>query len=152
MKAANQGKLHEAKDIASEVTRLLEGDCLEETIHFAPEPGARFTYANCTARLNDRKPFDKVKNRDIFRRCAADWIRKIGSGCPLVIAQLPEHGIAPVLRPFRFPEKRATLLVRGRDYLVEDVSAELSFGRRLDKICGNLCREKRLRLRLPKYC
>src|SRR5258708_7918619 len=29
----------------SEVARLLAGDCLEETIHFAPEAGARFTYA-----------------------------------------------------------------------------------------------------------
>jgi hypothetical protein len=29
----------------SEVARLLAGDCLEETIHFAPEPGAMFTYA-----------------------------------------------------------------------------------------------------------
>lgn len=29
----------------SEVARLLAGDCLEETIHFAPEAGATFTYA-----------------------------------------------------------------------------------------------------------
>jgi hypothetical protein len=29
----------------SEVARLPAGDCLEETIHFAPEPGAKFTYA-----------------------------------------------------------------------------------------------------------
>ena len=29
----------------SEVARLLAGDCLEDTIHFAPEPGAKFTYA-----------------------------------------------------------------------------------------------------------
>jgi hypothetical protein len=29
----------------SEVARLLKGDCLEETIHFAPEDGAKFTYA-----------------------------------------------------------------------------------------------------------
>ncbi|MGB0124151.1 MAG: hypothetical protein WA419_05045 [Silvibacterium sp.] len=29
----------------SEVARLLAGDCLEETIHFAPEAGAKFTYA-----------------------------------------------------------------------------------------------------------
>ncbi|MGA8728846.1 MAG: hypothetical protein WB608_08860 [Terracidiphilus sp.] len=29
----------------SEVARLLSGDCLEETIHFAPEATARFTYA-----------------------------------------------------------------------------------------------------------
>jgi hypothetical protein len=28
----------------SEVARLLAGDCLEETIHFAPEPSAKFTY------------------------------------------------------------------------------------------------------------
>jgi hypothetical protein len=29
----------------SEVARLLTGDCLEETIHFAPEANARFTCA-----------------------------------------------------------------------------------------------------------
>jgi hypothetical protein len=29
----------------SEVAKLLAGDCLEETIHFAPEAGAKFTYA-----------------------------------------------------------------------------------------------------------
>jgi hypothetical protein len=29
----------------SEVARLLEGDCLEETIYFAPETSASFTYA-----------------------------------------------------------------------------------------------------------
>jgi len=29
----------------SEVTRLLAGDCLEETIHFAPEEAAKFSYA-----------------------------------------------------------------------------------------------------------
>jgi hypothetical protein len=29
----------------SEVARLLAGDCLEETIHFTPEPVAKFTFA-----------------------------------------------------------------------------------------------------------
>jgi hypothetical protein len=29
----------------SELTRLLAGNCVEETIHFAPEASARFTYA-----------------------------------------------------------------------------------------------------------
>jgi hypothetical protein len=29
----------------SEVSRILAGDCLEDTIHFAPEPSANFTYA-----------------------------------------------------------------------------------------------------------
>jgi hypothetical protein len=29
----------------SEVARLLAGNCLEDTIHFAPEPGAKLTYA-----------------------------------------------------------------------------------------------------------
>ena len=29
----------------SEVAKLLAGDCLEETIHFAPEAKAKFTYA-----------------------------------------------------------------------------------------------------------
>ena len=29
----------------SELARLLAGDCVEETIHFAPQAGARLTYA-----------------------------------------------------------------------------------------------------------
>ena len=29
----------------SELAGLLAGDCIEETIHFAPEPSARFTYS-----------------------------------------------------------------------------------------------------------
>jgi len=29
----------------TEVARLLAGDCLEDTIHFAPEASAKFTYA-----------------------------------------------------------------------------------------------------------
>ena len=29
----------------SEVARLLRGDCLEDTIHFAPDVSAKFTYA-----------------------------------------------------------------------------------------------------------
>jgi hypothetical protein len=29
----------------SEIARLLAGDCLEETIHFVPEPSAKLTYA-----------------------------------------------------------------------------------------------------------
>ena len=29
----------------SEIGRLLAGDCLEDTIHFAPEARAKFTYA-----------------------------------------------------------------------------------------------------------
>jgi hypothetical protein len=38
----------------SEVARLLEGGCLEETIHFAPEAYASFTYSLRQDRLVDR--------------------------------------------------------------------------------------------------
>jgi hypothetical protein len=47
----------------SEVTRLLEGDCLEETIQFAPEACARFTYALQQDRLVGRPTVQYTGNR-----------------------------------------------------------------------------------------
>jgi len=47
----------------SEVTRLLEGDCLEETIQFAPEACARFTYALQQDRLVGRPTVRYTENR-----------------------------------------------------------------------------------------
>jgi uncharacterized protein DUF7009 len=47
----------------SEVTRLLEGDCLEETIQFAPEACARFTYALQQDRLVGRPAVQYTDNR-----------------------------------------------------------------------------------------
>jgi hypothetical protein len=47
----------------SEVTRLLEGDCLEETIQFAPEACARFTYALQQDRLVGRPTVQYTENR-----------------------------------------------------------------------------------------
>jgi hypothetical protein len=47
----------------SEVTRLLEGDCLEETIQFAPEACARFTYALQQDRLVGRPTIQYTENR-----------------------------------------------------------------------------------------
>ena len=62
-----------------------------------------------------------------------------------------EPAVAPVLGSLRFPEKRATLLPGGREHFVEDVSAELSFGHGLDKICGKLCGQKRLEFHLLHF-
>jgi hypothetical protein len=45
MKLRIKGNTLRARVSRSEVTRLLAGDCLEETIYFAPEPRAKFTYA-----------------------------------------------------------------------------------------------------------
>lgn len=47
----------------SEVTKLLEGDCLEETIRFAPEARARFTYALQQDRLVGRPTVQYTENR-----------------------------------------------------------------------------------------
>jgi hypothetical protein len=47
----------------SEVERLLAGDCLEETIHFAPEACARFTYALQQDRLVSRPTVHYTENR-----------------------------------------------------------------------------------------
>jgi hypothetical protein len=47
----------------SEVTRLLEGDYLEETIHFAPDARARFTYALQQDRQIGRPTVQYTENR-----------------------------------------------------------------------------------------
>ncbi len=47
----------------SEVTRLLDGDCLEETVRFAPEPCAKFTYALQQDRLVGRPTVHYAENR-----------------------------------------------------------------------------------------
>jgi hypothetical protein len=47
----------------SEVARLLEGDCLEETIHFAPAACAKFTYALQQDRLVGRPTVEYTENR-----------------------------------------------------------------------------------------
>jgi hypothetical protein len=45
MKLRNKGDSLRLRVSRSEVARLLAGDCLQETIHFAPETSAKFTYA-----------------------------------------------------------------------------------------------------------
>jgi len=45
MKLRIKGNSLRVRVSRSEVTKLLAGDCLEDTIHFTPEACARFTYA-----------------------------------------------------------------------------------------------------------
>ena len=45
MKLRFKGNTLRVRVSRSEVARLLAGDRLEETIHFTPEPAAKFTYA-----------------------------------------------------------------------------------------------------------
>jgi hypothetical protein len=47
----------------SEVARLLEGDCLEETIHFAPDACASFTYALRQDHLIGKPTVEYTENR-----------------------------------------------------------------------------------------
>jgi hypothetical protein len=47
----------------SEVTRLLDGDCLEETIQFAPEVLAKFTFALQQDRSVGRPTVQYTENR-----------------------------------------------------------------------------------------
>jgi uncharacterized protein DUF7009 len=44
MKLRIKGNSMRLRISRSEVARLLEGDCLEETIHFAPDASAKFTF------------------------------------------------------------------------------------------------------------
>jgi hypothetical protein len=50
----------------SEVTRLLEGDRLEETIHFAPEASAKFTFALQQDRLVSMPTVQYTENRVVI--------------------------------------------------------------------------------------
>ena len=45
MKLRIKGNSMRLRVARSEVARLLSGDCIEETIHFAPDAAATFTYA-----------------------------------------------------------------------------------------------------------
>jgi hypothetical protein len=45
MKLRIKGESMRLRVSRSEVAKLLAGDCLEDTVHFAPEAGAQFTYA-----------------------------------------------------------------------------------------------------------
>jgi hypothetical protein len=63
MKLRIKGNSMRLRISRSEVTRLLEGDCLEETIRFAPEPCARFTYALQQDRLVSRPTVEYTENR-----------------------------------------------------------------------------------------
>ena len=74
----------------SEVARLFAGDCLEETIHFAPEAGATFTYAlqqklsvSTTDRSIRREQIDDSNTLPTTRTSGASPIR---SGSPKISA------------------------------------------------------------------
>jgi hypothetical protein len=63
MKVRIKGNSLRLRISRSEVARLLEGDCLEETIHFAPDACARFTYALQQDRLIDKPTVQYTENR-----------------------------------------------------------------------------------------
>jgi hypothetical protein len=63
MKVRIEGDSLRLRISRSEVARLLEGDCLEETIHFAPEACARFTYAVQQDRLTCKPTVQYTENR-----------------------------------------------------------------------------------------
>src|ERR1700685_1506515 len=63
MKLRIKGNSMRLRISRSEVTRLLEGECLEETIHFAPEPSARFTFALQRDRSVGRPAVQYTENR-----------------------------------------------------------------------------------------
>jgi len=68
MKLRIKGNSLRVRVSRSEVTRLLAGDRLEETINFTPEPVANFTYALQQDRLFSQLEFNtrKTKSRLSF--------------------------------------------------------------------------------------
>jgi hypothetical protein len=63
MKLRIKGNTLRVRVSRSEVARLLAGDCLEETIHFTPEPSANFTYALQQEPLLSRPAVQYTENR-----------------------------------------------------------------------------------------
>jgi hypothetical protein len=63
MKLRIKGNSMRLRVSRSEVTRLLEGGCLEETIRFAPEACARFTFALQQDRSVGRSTVRYTENR-----------------------------------------------------------------------------------------
>ena len=63
MKLRIKGNSLRVRVSRSEVARILAGDCLEETIHFAPEASAKFTYALRQALSVSRPTVQYTDNR-----------------------------------------------------------------------------------------
>jgi hypothetical protein len=63
MKLRIKGDSSRLRVSRSEVARLLAGDCLEETIYFAPEASAKFTYALQQDRLVGTPTVQYTENR-----------------------------------------------------------------------------------------
>ncbi|MGA7106981.1 MAG: hypothetical protein WBV28_05400 [Terracidiphilus sp.] len=66
MKLRIKGNSLRVRVSRSEVTRLLAGDCLEETIYFTPETSARFTYALRQDASLNRPAVQYKKNRIVI--------------------------------------------------------------------------------------
>jgi hypothetical protein len=63
MKLRIKGNTLRVRVSRSEVARLLAADCLEETIHFMPEPAAKFTYALQPEQSLSRPTVQYTENR-----------------------------------------------------------------------------------------
>jgi hypothetical protein len=63
MKLRIKGNTLRVRVSRSEVARLLAGDRLEETIHFSPEPVAKFTYALQQEQSLSRPAVQYTENR-----------------------------------------------------------------------------------------
>jgi hypothetical protein len=70
----------------SEVARLLEGDGLEETIHFAPETAARFTYA-LQPEPSVSRPIVRYADNRVTILIPADQANAWGAGDQVAIAE-----------------------------------------------------------------
>src|SRR6266545_4009513 len=68
------------------------------------------------------------------RQCVGDNQRDIGFGLPLILAELGEPTVSPVLGPLRLPQDGAAVLIERTDHALQDIATELSFGYRLNEI------------------
>jgi hypothetical protein len=76
MKLRIKGNTLRVRVSRSEVTRLLAGDCLEETIYFTPEKNAKFTYALRQDTSLSRVAVQYIENRLVIllpTDQATDW-------------------------------------------------------------------------------
>ncbi len=75
----------------TEVARLLSGDCLEDTIHFAPQANATFTYALQLEPSVSRPAVQYAENK-VTIRIPADWANTWGSTDQIGIAEVISLG------------------------------------------------------------
>lgn len=93
---------------------------------------------NGTARLSNPDAIDIVERFQSFGKHSGNKKSGIRFGCALIIPQLGEPPIDPVLRPLTLPENRAARLSHWANDLLQHIPTKLSLRNRFDTIMRKL--------------